>query len=105
MMRTENLTLYRGDTHSFTIEVSDDMDNPLDLTGSQVAMVIEPKGNHSSFSPDIEVVGNIITITVQPHHTQGAMWRSADYDVQITQGDVVTTVLRGRIDMTQDITP
>lgn len=104
-MHIENLTLYRGDTHIFTLEVGDDDGRPLDLTGSTVAMVVAPKGDYPSFSPDIEVAGNVITINIKPHHTQGGLWRSADYDVQITQGDVVTTVLRGRIDMTQDVTP
>lgn len=104
-MHIENLTLYRGDTHIFTLEVSDDANSPLDLTGSQVAMLIAPKGDYPSFSPDIDVAGNVITINIKPYHTQGALWRSADYDVQITQGEIVTTVLRGRIDMTQDITP
>lgn len=103
-MQIENLSIYRGDTYSFEVNAVDEMGSPLDLTGSVVAMLIAPKGDYAPFSPDIDVEGNVITITIQPHHTQGATWRSAEYDVQITQGEIVTTVLRGRIDMTQDIT-
>ncbi|MDO4897056.1 MAG: hypothetical protein Q3971_06810 [Moraxella sp.] len=103
-MQVENLTLYRGDSHTFVIEVSDEAGSPLDLTGSQVNMTIAPKGGYDPFSPDIGLQGSTITIDIKPHHTQGALWRSADYDVQITQGEIVTTVLRGRIDMTKDIT-
>lgn len=104
-MQIENLSIYRGDTYAFDISIVSNDGSPLDLTGSQVAMLIAPKGDYVPFSPDIDVRSNVITITIQPHHTQGATWRSAEYDVQITQGNAVTTVLRGRIDMTQDITP
>lgn len=104
-MQIENLSIYRGDTYAFDISIVSDDGSPLDLTGSQVAMLIAPKGDYVPFSPDIDVAGNVITITIQPHHTQGAAWRSAEYDVQITQGNAVTTVLRGRIDMTWDVTP
>lgn len=104
-MHVENLSIYRGDTYTFDISIASDDGSPLDLTGSVVAMLIAPKGDYVPFSPDIDVQGNVITITIQPHHTQGAKWRSAEYDVQITQGDTVTTVLRGRIDMTWDVTP
>lgn len=104
-MQIENLSIYRGDTYSFEVNAIDEMGSPLDLTGSVVAMLIAPKGDYVPFSPDIDVQGNVITITIQPYHTQGAKWRSAEYDVQITQGNAVTTVLRGRIDMTWDVTP
>lgn len=103
-MHVENISIYRGDTYAFDISIVSDDGSPLDLTGAAVAMAIAPKGDYVPFSPDIDVEGNVITITIQPHHTQGATWRSAEYDVQITQGNAVTTVLRGRIDMTQDIT-
>lgn len=103
-MQIENLSIYRGDTYTFDISIVSDDGSPLDLTGSAVAMTIAPKGDYVPFSPDIDVQVNVITITIQPHHTQGAKWRSAEYDVQITQGDTVTTVLRGLINMTWDIT-
>lgn len=104
-MHTENLTLYRGDTHVFTLEITDETDTPIDLTGSDVAVMVRPKGDNPAFSPDVAINSHVITLTFAPHHTKDGTWRSADYDVQITQGDVVTTILRGRIDMTQDITP
>lgn len=104
-MHTENLTLYRGDTHAFSVQVFDDADKPLDLTGTAVAMVVAPKGDYPPFSPHIRVLGNVIVVTIEPNHTQGAAWRSAQYDIQLTQNEVVTTIVRGRIELIQDITP
>lgn len=104
-MQTQNLTLYRGDTHSFVLEVSDETGTPLDLTGSKVAVLVAPKGDNPAFAPDVSVLGSQIILSFAPSHTRNSTWRSADYDVQITQGDTVTTILRGRIEMTKDITP
>lgn len=104
-MQTQNLMLYRGDTHSFVLEVSDEAGSPLDLTGSKVAVLVAPKGDNPAFSPDVGVLGSQIILSFAPSHTRNSTWRSADYDVQVTQGDVVTTILHGRIDMTKDITP
>lgn len=104
-MHIENLTLYRGDTHVFSLEIMDETDAPIDLTGSDVAVLVRPKGNNPAFSPDVAINSHVITLTFAPTHTKNSTWRSADYDVQVTQGDVVTTILRGRIDMTGDVTP
>ncbi len=104
-MHIQNLTLYRGDTHIFEIELTDESGSPVELVGTSVAALVQPKGGGMAVSPDVAVVGSVIVLTFAPHHTQGSTWRSAEYDVQLTQGDVVTTILRGRIELIRDVTP
>lgn len=103
-MPTQTLHIYRGDSSEFVLELDSDT-GAVDLTGSSVDVLVRPKSDSPPFRPDIVVDTNVIRLLFAPHHTNGATWKKAEYDVQITQGDTVTTVLRGIVEMTWDVTP
>lgn len=98
------LKLYRGDTYIFEIEVLDEQKQPFDLTGCTVdCRVLSKVGDF--FSPDISFQGHMIRLHFKPEHTKSLTWSNAHYDVQVTQGENVTTVVRGCVSIEKDITP
>lgn len=101
-MHSEDLILYRGDTFKMDIELLDDQGAPLDLDGVQIDCTVR-LGDYA-FSPVISHIGNVISLTILPQHTKGREERIGKYDVQLTQGDIVTTVVRGAVKLQKDIT-
>lgn len=98
-----DLILYRGDTFSFAIEVLQD-GMPLDLATYEVNAFCKPNGK-DGFALLCRAQGNVIDVSFSHEHTRLATWKAAKYDVQIRKGDVVKTVLCGKVDLIGDVTP
>lgn len=107
---TYNFNYYRGDTFSFIIRPKDGSGNAFDLGSFTTAeMKIADKrgstGTQYSATAIINNVDNIVTCTISPTAgralTTDKTWV---YDVQITDGSVIYTLLNGNIVVTDDIT-
>lgn len=107
---TYNFNYYRGDTFSFIISPKDAIGNSWDLTNySAVFTIASSRGPSPTYSytgtTSINLVDSIITCTIPPATGRSL---SSDiawvYDVQITNGTEIYTVLNGSISSTNDIT-
>lgn len=106
---TYNFNYYRGDTFSFIIRPKDGSGNDFVLSGFDAEMTIAdqrgPSGTQYAGEALVNTVDNIITCTIGP--TVGRDLTTATtwvYDVQITDGTSVYTLLNGNITVTDDIT-
>lgn len=97
-----NLTLYRGDTDMLTVAIDVDGE-PMDLSTYEIVACVKASTGES-FTPSCVAENNILQITFLPEHTQNAAWKIAKYDVQITKGATVKTVLCGKIKLIEDVT-
>jgi hypothetical protein len=106
---TYNFNYYRGDTFSFIIRPKDGSGSVFPLTGYTAEMKIADKrgigATQYTAQALVNTVDNIVTCTISPTAgrslTTDKTWV---YDVQITDGSVVYTLLNGNIVVTDDIT-
>lgn len=106
---TYNFNYYRGDTMSFIISPKDSAGSPWPLLNYTAAFTIANKrgtgATQYSGTATIDTVNNIVTCTISPvvgrSLVPGTSWV---YDVQITYGSIVYTLLTGTITSTDDIT-
>lgn len=108
-MEKINFEWYRGDDESETLVFESDGE-PVDFTGCSFAMDIVPeiddrKRIRLNLSDGITVNGNRVQITVSHDKTEGIKWKSASYDLQMTDGaGRVRTLCYGRVRLIHDIT-
>lgn len=107
---TYNFNYYRGDTFSFIVRPKDASGAAFDLTSySAIFTVASSRGASPTFSytgtATVNTVDDIVTCTIP-----AATGRNLDpdiswvYDVQITNGSTIYTLLTGIITSTDDIT-
>jgi len=107
---TYNFNYYRGDTFSFIVRPKDASGNAFDLTGySAIFTIASSRGASPSSSytgtATVNTVDDIVTCVIP-----AATGRSLDpdinwvYDVQVTNGTTIYTLLTGSITSTDDIT-
>ncbi|WP_308084361.1 hypothetical protein [Neisseria polysaccharea] len=108
-MEKINFEWYRGDDETETL-VFESEGEPMDFAGCDFAMDIVPETGGSrrirlSLSDGISVEGNRVQIAVSHDKTDGVGWRTAAYDLQMTDGTGrVKTLCFGRIRLTHDVT-
>jgi hypothetical protein len=111
---TYNFNYYRGDTFSFIIRPKDASGAAFPLTDYTAEMKIaDIRGAGTITNPPIQytasavvnTVDNIVTCTINDdvgrNLTTGRTWV---YDVQITDGSSIFTLLNGNITVTDDVT-
>lgn len=101
---TQDFEYYVGDTGGFSIDVTNDNAEPYDMTGFTAKFVI---ADSPSLTPawsvlgDAQIVGSSIFCTISPAvGNQFGNRQIVFYDVEITDGTLVQTVLRGSIKLT-----
>lgn len=97
-----DLDLYRGDSRIIDIELTTEGGTP-DLTDCDFKMQIKPDED-GRISPSITVTGNVVRLYFAPELTANAGWRRGKYDVQMTRNGIVTTILYGKVRLTEDVT-
>ena len=112
-----DLEMVRGDDEEFVFEVfelikhkngtTDEL--PLDYTNHRLDMHIKASKSEtvklSSTTGDIVANGNVITVKLHHDKTRTAMWRTAEYDLQvIDQYGKVSTPFGGVFELQHDIT-
>lgn len=99
--KRKNLTLYRGDSYELVITHNVPQ---IDTVSCQVRTKPDAKVQIDITNDDITRTDDKIIIKIKPEHTANATYRLAYYDVQITHGDDVMTILAGQIELEHDIT-
>jgi hypothetical protein len=104
---TYNFNYYRGDTAEFVIRPKvGSTGQPFELTGYDAAFTIATaRGiSGSSASAVVNETADIVTCTITP--TVGRLLPAGTYvyDVQITNGVQIYTLLTGNITVTNDVT-
>lgn len=98
-----DLKIYRGDTTVFNFIVTG-----IVFAGAVVKMDIKPAGTapvlHLGIGSGLEIVGGQLQLTFSPEMTRDAAWSSAIYDIEVTAAGVVTTIVRGKITIINDVT-
>jgi hypothetical protein len=103
-----SFSYYRGDTSQFVIRPKTANGSAFDLTGYTSAFTVAntrgPTGIQTAATAVVNATTDIVTCTITPAvgRTLGA--GSYTYDVQITNGTQIYTLLTGVITVTDDIT-
>lgn len=103
-MVTHDIKLYRGDDHTLDIGVLNDDGTPVSLAGAKVELGFSDGVGEVSYA-NIMINGNVITAHFAHQTTKNLDYSKGFWDLQITQNGVVTTIAKGKISMTRDITP
>lgn len=106
---TYNFNYYRGDTFTLTLNPKDSTGNAFSLTGYTAAFTIAnqrgPGATQYTGTTSINTSTNTITCTIPAatgrNFAAGTTWV---YDVQITNGVAIYTILTGTLTPTNDIT-
>jgi hypothetical protein len=106
---TYNFNYYRGDTFEFIIRPKDGSGNEFPLTDYDaeftIADVPGPEAEEQyTGQAVVNTVDNIVTCTIDPTTGRGLAGTTWFYDVEITDGSSIFTLLRGTITVTDDIT-
>lgn len=101
MIKTVNLSIYRGDTHLFKVDLSSN-GQPLDLADTVFVMDIKADDG-SVLRPELSVEGSALLMLFPAAATAAIEWRAAEYDLRSVSGDVVKTYLRGRVSVSPSI--
>ena len=106
---TYNFSYYRGDTNQFIVRPKNATDgSSFDLSGYTAAFVVATaRGSAGTKYPMTAVVNgttDIVTCTILPASGRDLAPGSFVYDVQITNGVQIYTLLTGTISVTDDIT-
>lgn len=99
---TLDLSAYRGDSWSQELRLLRGPD-PVDLTGAVVASAAR-FGNETptALTVDVPTPANGVLVLRQP--PAGLQAGTYTYDVQVTQAGTVTTWVRGKFTIAQDVT-
>ncbi len=101
--------LYKGDTFTRSITVTDGEGDPFDFTGASLSFIIkETKGGSNvlalSIGSGISISTNVITITVSAAQTASLAIKRYVYDLKFTSsGGAVTTWMLGGFNVVEDV--
>lgn len=106
---TYNFSYYRGDTFPFIVRPKDANGDPFSLTGfSSIFTVATGRGAGATqyeMVSVVNVVDDIVTCTIPAATGRNLVGGTGYvYDVQITDGASIYTILNGAITVTDDIT-
>lgn len=109
MATTRNLTIDQGTTFSISIELSDALDNPLDLTEYEIRAQLRKSYGSNTFTEFSTSSGDNPEngeITLSLTSEQTTLLRSGRYvyDIEIENDDEVVRVLEGIITVTPEVT-
>jgi hypothetical protein len=105
---TYNFSYYRGDTNEFVVRPKNSTDgSSFNLTGYTAEFVVATARGSSGIQYPMTAVVNdvsdIVTCTIEPADGRDLTPGSFVYDVQITNGIEIYTILTGTISVTDDI--
>lgn len=97
-----DIELYRGDTRFIDIAIVTEQ-GIADLSGCEFRLQIRPDDGEP-ISPEIKMRGNIVHLHFAAGLTRELDWQRGKYDLQMQRGDIVTTILHGKVRLKEDIT-
>lgn len=103
------LTVRIGDTETITLTLQDSNGAAINVTGRTYAAQIRPSADSStvlaSFTCAISnAAGGVVTATLPASTTAALSTGVGVFDLQETNGSVVTTLLAGPVSIVQDVT-
>lgn len=104
------LSVRVGDTETISLTMQNSAGAPIDIAGRTYASQIRASAESSTVLAtfNCSVVGNgstgQVTCTLPASTTAGLTPGIAVFDLQETNGTVVTTILAGQVTITQDVT-
>lgn len=107
-MEYENITMVRGDTLAFNVEVFDENGNAMTVDSADFTCKKNPIGDevifHKSLNAGISQQGGLLTVRVAPADTMEKEAGRYFYDCQIGIGGDIYTIMIGMLDIEQDVT-
>lgn len=106
---TYNFNYYRGDTFEFIVRPKDAVGDAFDLTGYTSSFTIasgrgESPATYYAATSTVDLIDDIVTCTISSATGQNLLPTTTwVYDVQITDGTNVYTLLTGNITVTDDV--
>jgi len=110
MATTRNLTIDQGSTYSISIEISDALGNPIDLTDYTIRAQLRKSYGSNTYTAFTTSVGvnpanGVITLSLSSTQTGSLRFGRYVYDIEIENDeDVVTRVLEGIVTITPEVT-
>lgn len=107
-MTDENITMVKGDTLAFNVEIKDNDGEPITVdsayfTCKKNVAAVTPTFQ-KSLNNGIEQDDGLLTVRVAPADTSSLLAGQYYYDFQIAVGDDKYTLLRGILSLEQDVT-
>jgi hypothetical protein len=103
-----NFSYYRGDTFQFVVRPKTANGSAFDLAGYTAAFTIATSrgatGTQTACTAVVNASTDIVTCTITPTVGRTLVPGSYVYDVQITNGVEIYTMLNGQLTVTDDIT-
>ena len=108
-MEYENITMVKGDTLSFNVEVYDDEGLPVMVSSAFMTCKKIPTSNDMVFQKSLNAGitqdnDGLMTVRVAPSDTLEAEAGQYFYDFQIGVDDDVFTIMIGTLTLEQDVT-
>jgi len=105
---TYNFSYYKGDTFQFVIRPKDSAGNAFDLTDYTAAFTIAnvrgSAGTQYSGTATVDETNMLVTCTITPVVGDTLSATTYVYDVEITDGTNIYTILTGTVSVTDHIT-
>ena len=107
-MQYQNITMVKGDTLAFNIEVFNESGQPVTVDSAYMTCKKDPTGEdfvfQKSLGAGIQQDDGLITVRVAPTDTSDADAGQYRYDMRIGLGDDIYTLMIGTLTLEQDIT-
>ena len=105
----QNLSMTRGDTESVVITMADSAGTPVDISGrtyrAQIRAAKDSSAISASFSCSVtSAAGGQVTCTILPVVTETLSIGISYWDLEETNGGVVSTILAGTVNVLADVT-
>ncbi len=109
MATARNLVIDQGSTYSISIELSDALGNPLDLTDYTIRAQLRKSYGSNTYTQFTTSAGDepengVITLSLTSTQTGALRFGRYVYDIEIENDDVVTRVLEGIVTVTPEVT-
>lgn len=107
-MEYQNITMVKGDTVAFNVIAYDSNNEPVAVDDAKLTCKKEPETANILFQKrlgsGIEQENMLMVVRIAPNDTKNADAGNYYYDLQITIGDDVFTLLIGTLTLLQDVT-
>lgn len=107
-MENKNITMTRGDTLSFNVEITDQNGDIIEVDSADFTCkkVSTDESNifHKALGTGILQDAECITVRVAPEDTRNVDAGRYFYDMQIGIGQDIFTILKGVLEIEQDVT-
>ena len=104
-MITKDIAIYRGDDYLLEIALLNADNTPADLTGAKIELAFGELDGALTYA-DITTNQNVVMAVFSHAATKDIQWSTGKYDLQVTMADGrVSTPVKGKIKMIQDVTP